>query len=266
MKSRLFAVLLLSALAVPLGAGAEDAAADAARWQDLRQILFANHSFTPAKGQIAVDAPDRAMDAALVPVTLTLDPKLSLKALYLVVDNNPSPLVGTFHFGPAAVPTQVKTRIRVDAYTHLHAVVETTDGHWFVAERYIKAAGGCSAPATKDAALAMERLGQMRLKPVAEGPAGLPKGAVTAQLLISHPNYNGMQMDQVTRNYTPARFVRDVTVKSGDTLVFTLEADISLSEDPALTFSYRPEGPLAVTVRDSTDATFSHTFQGDDKG
>ncbi|MEA1673357.1 quinoprotein dehydrogenase-associated SoxYZ-like carrier [Nitrospirillum sp. BR 11163] len=266
MKSRLFAALLLSVLAVPLQAWAEDPAADAARWQDLRQALFANHTLTPAKGQIALVAPDRAMDAALVPVTLTLDPTLSLKALYLVVDNNPAPLVGTFHFGPAAVPVQVKTRVRVDAYTHMHAVAETTDGRWFVAERYVKAAGGCSAPATKDAVLAMERLGQMRLKMVADGPAGLPKGSVTAQLLISHPNYNGMQMDQVTRNYTPARFVRDVTVKSGDALVFTLEADISLSEDPALTFSYRPQGPLAVTVRDSTDATFSHSFQGDDKG
>ncbi|TWB20412.1 sulfur-oxidizing protein SoxY [Nitrospirillum amazonense] len=266
MKSRLFALVLLSILTAPLFARAEDPAADAARWQDLRQTLFAAHTLTPAKGQIALDAPDRALDAALVPVTLTLDPKLALKALYLVVDNNPAPLVGTFHFGPAAVPAQVKTRIRVDAYTHMHAVAETTDGRWFVTERYIKAAGGCSAPATKDAALAMERLGQMRLKMVADGPAGLPKGAVTAQLLISHPNYNGMQMDQVTRNYTPARFVRDITVKSGAALVFQLEADISLSEDPAITFSYRPQGPLAITVRDSTDATFSHTFPGDDKG
>ncbi|TWB37231.1 quinoprotein dehydrogenase-associated SoxYZ-like carrier [Nitrospirillum pindoramense] len=266
MTSRLFALALLLVLALPLQGRAEDQTADAARWQDLRQILFANHTLAPAKGQIALEAPDRAMDAALVPVTVTLDPGLPLKALYLVVDNNPAPLVGTFHFGPAAVPVQVKTRVRVDAYTHMHAVAETTDGRWFVTDRYVKAAGGCSAPATKDAALAMERLGQMRLKTVAEGPTGLPKGAVTAQLLISHPNYNGMQMDQVTRNYTPARFVRDVTVKSGDTLVFQLEADISLSEDPAITFSYQPKGPLSVTVRDSTDATFSHVFQGDDKG
>ncbi|WP_049974033.1 quinoprotein dehydrogenase-associated SoxYZ-like carrier [Azospirillum sp. B4] len=259
MKSRLYALALLATLAAPV-AWAEDPAADAARWNDLRQALFANQALTPAKGQIALDAPDRAMDAALVPVTLTLDATLPVKTVYLVVDNNPSPLVGTFRFGPAAVPSQLKTRIRVDAYTHMHAIAETTDGRWFVTERYIKAAGGCSAPATKDAQLAMERLGQMRLKTVSDGPAGLPQGAVTVQLLVSHPNYNGMQMNQVTRHYTPARYIRDVTVKSGEALVFQLEADISLSEDPAFTFSYRPQGPLAVTVRDSTDATFSHTF------
>ncbi|MBB6253691.1 quinoprotein dehydrogenase-associated SoxYZ-like carrier [Nitrospirillum iridis] len=268
MRCRLRALAVLAALVVasldlPRSAWAEDPAADAARWQDLRQMLFAGHSLTPAKGQIALEAPDRAMDAALVPVTLTLDATLPLKAVYLVVDNNPSPLVGTFRFGPAAVPVQLKTRIRVDAYTHMHAVAETADGRWFVVERYIKAAGGCSAPATKDAQLALERLGQMRLKTVAEGPAGAPSGAITAQLLISHPNYNGMQMDQVTRTYTPARFIRDVTISSGGALVLQLEADISLSEDPALTFTYHPQGPLAVTVRDSTDATFSHTFQGD---
>ncbi|MDE1149929.1 MAG: quinoprotein dehydrogenase-associated SoxYZ-like carrier [Azospirillaceae bacterium] len=268
MTPRLFALATLMLGLVLQPAFAETDAEAAARWQDLRQALFAGHDLAPAaKGQIALEAPDRALDAALVPVTLTLDAGLAVKALYLVVDNNPSPLVGTFHFGPAAVPRQVKTRIRVDAYTNLHAVVETADGHWYVTERYVKAAGGCSAPATKDAQLAMERLGQMRLRTVPPAD-GLPAGVVTAQLLISHPNYNGMQMDQVTRMYTPARYIRDVTVKSGGALVFTLDADISLSEDPAITFSYRPQGTaaLAVTVRDSTDATFSHSFQGDDRG
>ena len=98
----------------------------------------------------------------------------------------------------------------------------------------------------------------MQLKPVAEAPAG----ATELQLLISHPNYNGMQMDQVTRNYTPARFIQTVTVTTGGKQVFELDSDISLSEDPAITFGIVPQGtsPIDVDIRDSTNAEFKHQF------
>ena len=91
-------------------------------------------------------------------------PADQIKTLYLMVDGNPSPLAGTFHFGPAADPHSLKTRVRVDQYTLMHAVAETTDGRLFVAERFVKAAGGCSAPSLKDPKLAMSRMGQMRLR------------------------------------------------------------------------------------------------------
>ena len=45
--------------------------------------------------------------------------------------------------------TSLSTRIRVDAYTNLHAVAELDDGHLYGAQRFVKAAGGCSAPAAK---------------------------------------------------------------------------------------------------------------------
>ena len=31
-----------------------------------------------------------------------------------------------------------------------------------------------------------------------------------AQVMIRHPNYTGMQMDQLTREYTPAKFVQEM--------------------------------------------------------
>ena len=82
------------------------------------------------------------------------------------------------------------------------------------------------------------------------------------QLLIRHPNFNGMQMDQALRTYTPARFIQEVRVSAGDTLVFDLETDISLSEDPALTFGLAPghQAPLTVEVNDSAGAHFRQQF------
>ncbi len=184
-----------------------------------------------------------------------------VKAVWLLVDGNPSPIAGTFKFGPAADPRSLKTRIRVDQYTLVHAVAETEDGRLFAAERYVKAAGGCSAPSTKDAKLAMSRLGQMKLR--LEGEAPLQDGeAATAHLLISHPNNNGMQVDQVTHLFVPPRYIQDVTVRFGDAVVLSVDADISLSEDPVITFGFVPQGPgpMRVDMQDSTQAKFSQEF------
>ena len=135
----------------------------------------------------------------------------------------------------------------------LEPVAETEDGHLYAAEHFIKAAGGCSAPAGKDQAAALGRLGQMKLKHAEND---------RLQLLISHPNYNGMQMDQVTRNYTPARFIQDIKVTRGDALVFDLESDISLSEAPAITFGVadKSKAPVTVELHDSANAVFRQSF------
>jgi sulfur-oxidizing protein SoxY len=260
----LFPALALALLAVLPARAEEDDATRAARWLELQHTMFGDRVVQAGGDVITLDAPPRALDAALVPITVTLADNAKVKNLYLLIDDNPSPLAGTFHFGPAADPRELRTRIRIDSYTLVHAVAETEDGHLYATEAFVKAAGGCSAPSSADAQQALERLGQMKLKPVADSAPGRTE----AQLLISHPNYNGMQMDQVTRNYTPARFIQDIKVSEKGTLIFDLESDISLSEDPAITFGYVPQGtaPLDIEVRDSTNAVFKHSFDAPAKG
>lgn len=259
MASSIRALLAASALLALIALPARAEEDYAARWQSLKQTVFGDRTLEDGAGVVQLDAPERALDAALVPISVTLTGHQPVQALYILIDGNPSPLAGTYHFGPAADPHSLKLRVRVDQYTLMHAVAETADGHLFVAERFIKAAGGCSAPATQDAALALARIGQMRLR--LKGPV-TPGQPAWAELLISHPNANGMQMDQVTRNYTPARFIQTVTVRYGDSLVFSLDSDISLSEDPAIGFGFVPSGPgqLNVKVEDSKQTVWTHSF------
>src|SRR5690606_40395179 len=49
-----------------------------------------------------------------------------------------------------------------------------------------------------------------------------------AQLLISHPNYSGLQFDQISRTYVPAHFVQEIRVRYGDRTIMTVEGNISL--------------------------------------
>jgi sulfur-oxidizing protein SoxY len=260
MRSMILALGFLALAALPAHAD-EDDVARAARWDALKHTMFGNRPVEDGAGVVQLDAPPRALDAALVPVTVTLTDEKPLKALYLLIDDNPSPLAGTFHFGPAADPQLLKTRVRVDQYTFIHAVAETADGHLYVATRFVKAAGGCSAPATQDLRLALERIGRMKLHVRGVPEQGRP---IQTELMISHPNANGMQMDQVTRNYTPARFIQTVKVTYNDTLVFDLDSDISLSEDPVITFLLVPQakqGKLTVLAEDSTKTAFHKSFE-----
>ena len=142
-KAALCAALALSGL---IGQGAQardrDPAEEAQRWQDVREPVFHARPIQDAGEEVKLIAPDRAMDAALVPLTVELHAKKRVTAVTVFIDNNPAPVVGTFRFGPAISPDQIKFRVRINDYTLVHAVAETEDGALLAAEHYVKAAGG----------------------------------------------------------------------------------------------------------------------------
>jgi sulfur-oxidizing protein SoxY len=261
---------LWMALAFALGVGAahadpapvsapDDEAERAARWKDLQHAIFNGRQVGDGTGWLDIDAPSRALDAALVPVTLTVKGDKPLKGIYLIIDNNPGPLAGHFIFGPQGDPHSLKLRVRVNAYTYIHAVAETRDDQLYSAARFVKAAGGCSAPAGGDEHQAMQDIGHIKVRLLQPFVAGKP---MEAQMMIRHPNFNGMQMDQVTRMYTPAMFIRTIDVSYNGAQVMHLDSDISLSSDPVISFGFIPpqKGQLKVLVRDTKDATFGQSF------
>src|ERR1700761_4140136 len=243
------AVLMLSALH-PAFADDEDSQERAARWKQLQESIFPKREVLDSGGIITVDAPPRALDAALVPVELHMNSPV--KGVYLIIDDNPAPMAAHFVFGPKADPRDLKLRVRVNAYTNIHAIAETADGKLHAATKSVKAAGGCSAPAGPDDQAALADLGRMKLRLIGAFDAGKP---MQAQLLIRHPNFNGMQMNQITRYFTPARFIRTIDATYDGGQVFHLEADISLSTDPVITFGFVPreKGQMKIVAQDSTN-------------
>jgi sulfur-oxidizing protein SoxY len=258
----LFPLLLMALGGSALAAPTE--AERAARWADLRHAIFRDRAAEDAGGLVAIDAPTRAEDAAIVPVAINVSGQLASKVreLYLVIDYNPSPLAAHFVLGPLADGRRIETRVRIDDYTYLHAVAETVDGRLYATARFIKAAGGCSAPAGKDQALALKRLGKMKL---VLGDRQNSDQPVQAKLLISHPNNSGMQIDQLTHYYIPADFMQTLKVTYNQQLVFKLESDIAISEDPTVNFAFRPVGAgtpgvLTAEILDSNQRQFSQRW------
>ena len=261
MKSLFLALALGAGLLTSFAARAEETEADrAARWHDLQQAIFGDKQLQDGQGILQLEAPVRALDAALVPITITLTGAKAIKGVYLVIDDNPSPLAAHVTFAPAADPHLLKLRVRVNQYTQMHAVAETADGQLYEVMKFVKAAGGCSAPAGSDDAVALKDIGRMKLRLLSDFTLGKP---VQAQLMIRHPNFNGMQMDQVTRQYTPAHFIQSADVSYNGQLVFHLDSDISLSTDPVIGFDFVPQdkGLMKVDVHDSENLKFSHSFE-----
>lgn len=256
--------LALSAMGLMVVAGrarAQDAEEASGAWDDVRATLFKDRPLEENAAIVTLDAPARALDASVVPMTIKLGTpaadKDRIRTVWLVIDENPAPVAGIFHLHDPDFTDSIQTRVRVNSYTHVHAIAETDDGRLFVAERFVKAAGGCSAPAMKDPAEMEARRGRMKLKPLGSFAAGQPN---EVQLLISHPQYTGMQIDQLSRNWIPPDYLRRIDLAYDGAPVMEIDGDISIAEDPSITFAFVPPRPGTLTV-EATDNK-SRTYKG----
>jgi len=256
----MFLLGLFAALAL---AGPRVAMADEDVWPEIKSGLYGDRAIAEGDGIVVIDAPERAEDAAVVPITIRVPPtvKGALKSMSLVIDKNPAPVVATWTFGPAAGDgggeRRMTTRVRIDMYSYVRAIVETADGTLHMTKAFVKASGGCSAPAPKDEDTANADLGRMIVRSF--DPALPATPLREGQIMIKHPNTNGLQFDPITRGYIPARFIKDMTVKRGSDLVFRMESGISISSNPNFRFTYaNSTNPELDVVAVDTDETSFH--------
>ncbi|WP_159718480.1 quinoprotein dehydrogenase-associated SoxYZ-like carrier, partial [Geminicoccus flavidas] len=165
---------LFLAIASPVLAAGGTESEREERWQDLRQSIFGERPIEDGAGLITLEAPARALDAALVPITIRITPEHRdrVAAVHLVIDDNPSPYAAKANFGPAGDPAVLRLRVRIDGYTNVHAVAETKNGQLYATAAFVKASGGCSAPIGVSDEVAMQGMGQMKLRPAGPDTQG----------------------------------------------------------------------------------------------
>ncbi|MEI2677892.1 MAG: quinoprotein dehydrogenase-associated SoxYZ-like carrier [Burkholderiaceae bacterium] len=262
--------VLASALAAGLAPMLARAASEVAdnenneRWQMLRKSLFQNRTISEDSAAIIeLDTPARAADAAVVPIAFRTrfvqTAGTYIKKVHLVIDRNPSPMGATFTFTPESGRAEIETRVRIEEYTHVRAIAEMNDGRLFMHTRFVKASGGCSAPAGKDLQAALANAGRMKLRVEGDVVLGQP---TLAQLSISHPNVSGLAIDQVSRLAPPPHYVRSIEVAYAGKPVLSADIDFTISENPNVRFFFVPKeaGQLTVNVIDSNDAKFEKSL------
>jgi len=218
-------------------------------WQDLKGDVFGDRAILVDTGVVRVEAPKRAQDAAIVPVDIYIDPAKApdgIKSVTLIIDVNPAPVAATFEIGKDAGVTHLSTRVRVDDYSYLRAIAETQGGELHMAQTFVKASGGCSAPALKNQDEAMATMGQMKLRQFP--PQETMTKAQELQLMIRHPNNSGLQRNPLTQYFIPAHFVQKLSISQADRPILSMEGGISISEDPNFRFDFTAHGTGQIQV------------------
>jgi sulfur-oxidizing protein SoxY len=260
------ALMVALCLAAPQAARAQAASSGAEQpsedtWNNIRGDIFRDRPILDGSGLVVLDAPRRAENAAVVPIGMRVNfaegDKRTLQALTLVIDENPAPVAGTFTIGPHSGVTSISTRVRVDSYSYVRVIAELSDGKLYGVKAFVKASGGCSAPAAPNADATGSVLGQMKFRTLrAEGNV-----SPEAQLMLRHPQNSGLQMDQLTRLYVPPFFIENLKVWQGDELMVAMDGGIAISEDPNIRFNYRPNG--AADFRVEAVDTSKHVFKNE---
>lgn len=239
------------------------------RWGELRRGLFQDRQIFEEAGIIAIEAPERAIDPARVSVTLRAFPTENadsyIRSLWLVVDNNPVPVAAAITFEPGIVWDTLDTEIRVNEYSEVRAIAEMSDGELHMASDFVKASGGCSAPPSSYEFSDESLFGTYRGNVERLFNRKLP---ALARFQLIHPNASGMQFDQFTRTYIPAHFVHTITARFDDKLLFSVDTNFSLSQDPTLGFNFKPEksGRLTIRAVDSKDKVFEQSWDVEASG
>lgn len=255
-------VIATLALVMPAGAIAETS------WDTIRDELFKDRTINNGDGVLVLKAPFRPEKQSAVPIGV--DARFadgrSIKAITIVIDENPSPVATVLRPGEGRANVSVNMNFRFNRKTNVRAIVEASDGELYMQHAYVRYSGGqsaCSAPPNGDAETIAANMGKMNLAEMkADTPAKSSQINHLAKLEIKHPNYTGMQKDQITLLYWPLHIVNQVEIRQGDDVVLTMENGISVSEDPVISFNYEHNGAgkISVVARDTKENIWKKSF------
>jgi sulfur-oxidizing protein SoxY len=236
-------------------------------WPDLRDELYGSRFLATSDQVIHLDAPYRTDNDARtnVSVRLAAPSDQTLKSVALILDENPMPVSAQFDFTQPLTEFDFTVTMRINGPTPVHAVAELENGQLFMAEGFVKTSGqgACSAPPGTDPEEALATLGQMELalssrKDTASLVSSITSGNprdLNLDIDIKHPSHSGMQMDQISLLYIPARYIEKLELKLNGMPFSTMTGSISLSENPKVTLSV-PSGTKRVkAILTDTDGT-----------
>lgn len=256
-------IMMLAIFAIASTASMAAEKSEVGLWESfIKDKYFKDVEIIEDKTVIDLTTPYRAEDAAVTPVSITAQipqtKDVFIEKIYLFVDKNPQPLVGTFTMTPEMGKADLAMRVRVNEYTNVRAVAVLNNGDHHMVANFVKAQGGCSAPLGADLAAAMARLGKMKFRTIEKSG----EGNSLSQFMVSHPNITGMQLDQRTRLITPAHYVKKIAIAYNDKPILTAEVGFSVSADPSFRFFFKPDGKgtVTATVSDSKGGEWTEQF------
>lgn len=145
MGRRSFLLLGGSALVALAGIGSLGAApAEVAAELD----AFASGASAQEDPRLVLDIAETVENGSAVPVTVSVDSAMEgddrVESIIILGEENPRPVVATFHFTPLSGEAKVSTRVRLADSQTVVAAARMSDGSVLIARRSVEVAiGGC---------------------------------------------------------------------------------------------------------------------------
>jgi sulfur-oxidizing protein SoxY len=272
----------LALMAIPTVSPARADAGPELAFDAIKSEVFGARPILDGRGIVTLDAPYRPDDVRAVPLDIAarFADGRTVRAVTVIVDNNPMPVVAAFTIGQPRADVGLGLKFRLNQQSNVRAVVEASDGRLYMTSRLVKFAGGqaaCAAPPSAPPEVIAANLGKMALTEVASKMAqtevasksgtqsrAAAQSSLTPRLRfeLSHPNHTGMVLDQITLLYTPVRMVERMTVRQGEKTVLEMLGSIALSENPVVEFDIArtTAADVAIAVTDTDGAKFERTF------
>lgn len=238
-------------------------------WDNIRPEVFGQRAINDGTGVITLKSPFRPEDQRAVPIGVDANfaDGRSVKTITIIIDENPSPVATVLRPGPNRAHVGVNMTFRFNRKTNVRAIAEASDGQLYMVSAFVRYAGGqsaCSAPPNGNAEEIAANMGKMKLAEITQSDATASATQIhrRARLEVKHPNFTGMQMDQVTLLYYPMHIIDRVEVRQGNDLVMEMDNGISVSENPVVDFSFdlNGAGALKVLARDTKKNLWEQTF------
>jgi sulfur-oxidizing protein SoxY len=197
---------------------------------------------SPSK-DIAIDAPDFAENAALVPVQI-MSRIPGTRSLWVFVDRNPWPHIARFDFTPQILPW-VSLRLRVAEASPVRAVARAGESYHVATKDVKVAAGGCGGAG--DAVSPMAKADPIKMRARSEGEV------VTLLALMPHPMENGLRTGP-GGNAIPEHFIQNLEIRLNGERVLDAEIGRSISTNPLFGFRFqgvKTNDSFKITWRDN---------------
>ena len=238
-------------------------------WAELKPSVFGQRLITRNNSVVKLEVPYRAKDDRQVPVSVqaSLPNGAKVKSVTIIIDENPMPVSLTVRPEQQRSSLWVSASMRFNGPSPVRAIVEAENGQLFMSEAMVKTSGlgACAAPPTTTLDVSAKTLGDMRLTQIVTplNVSTIAKPVMRTKLDISHPNLTGLQLDQITLRYILPRYVEKLAIDQGDDKLMTIEAGISLAENPSIAFDYVSNGAenMLVEAQDTDETVFRHSLQ-----
>ncbi|MFW5432457.1 MAG: thiosulfate oxidation carrier complex protein SoxZ [Methylophilaceae bacterium] len=175
--------------------------------------------------EIEITAPSHAENGAIVQVAVNSRIP-NTEAIAILVDKNPTALIGNYMFSNGALPNMV-TRIKMAETSDVKVIVKVGNQYFSAIKNIQVLENGCSG--TSSASEKFKFSMKIRAKRVKGGEA------VQVKAIITHPMHTGSGKDDFGE-LVPAHFIQVITIKHNGKPTVDMQLGTGISKNPYLTF------------------------------